>query len=54
MLVPVGGFTMLLASVWAMRQTDLKLMLALTTVMALSLMVMLLGVGTPGGDRRRR
>ena len=27
-LVPVGGFTMLLASVWAMRQTDLKLMLA--------------------------
>ena len=34
-LVPVGGFTMLLASVWAMRQTDLKLMLAYTTVMAL-------------------
>ena len=46
-LVPVGGFTMLLASVWALRQTDLKLMLAYTTVMALSLMVMLLGVGTP-------
>ena len=37
-LVPVGGFTMLLASIWAMRQTDLKLMLAYTTVMALSLM----------------
>ena len=46
-LVPVGGFTMILASVWAMRQTDLKLMLAFTTVMGLSLMVMLLGVGTP-------
>ncbi len=46
-LVPVGGFTMLLASVWAMRQTDLKLMLAYTTVMGLSMMVMLLGVGTP-------
>ncbi len=46
-LVPVGGFTMLLAAVWAMRQTDLKLMLAFTTVMALSLMVMLLGLGTP-------
>ena len=46
-LVPVGGFTMLLASVWAMRQTDLKLMLAFTTVMALSAMVMLLGIGTP-------
>jgi multicomponent Na+:H+ antiporter subunit A len=45
-LVPVGGFTMLMASVWAMRQTDLKLMLAYTTVMALSLMVMLLGIGT--------
>ena len=46
-LVPVGGFTMLLASVWAMRQTDLKLMLAYTTVMALGLMTMLLGIGTP-------
>ena len=46
-LVPVGGFTMLLASVWAMRQTDLKLMLAYTTVMALGLMAMLLGLGTP-------
>ena len=34
-LLPVGGFTMLLGSVWAMRQTDLKLMLAYTTVMAL-------------------
>jgi multicomponent Na+:H+ antiporter subunit A len=45
-LVAVGGFTMILASVWAMRQTDLKLMLAFTTVMGLSLMVMLLGVGT--------
>ena len=46
-LVPVGGFTMLLASVWAMRQTDLKLMLAYTTVMALALMTMLIGIGTP-------
>ncbi len=46
-LVPVGGFTMLLASVWAMRQTDLKLMLAYTTVMALGLITMLIGVGTP-------
>jgi multicomponent Na+:H+ antiporter subunit A len=45
-LVAGGGFTMILASVWAMRQTDLKLMLAFTTVMGLSLMVMLLGVGT--------
>ena len=45
--MPVGGFTMLLASVWAMRQTDLKLMLAYTTVMALGLMTMLIGIGTP-------
>lgn len=46
-LTPVGGFTMILASVWALRQTDLKLMLAYTTVMGLSLMTMLLGTGSP-------
>ncbi|MBA3325135.1 MAG: DUF4040 domain-containing protein [Rhodobacteraceae bacterium] len=46
-LAPVGGFTMLLASVWAMRQTDLKMMLAYTTVMALGTITMLLGVSTP-------
>ncbi|MEM8569573.1 MAG: hydrogen gas-evolving membrane-bound hydrogenase subunit E [Pseudomonadota bacterium] len=44
-LVPVGAFTMILASVWAMRQTDLKLMLAYTTVMGLSMITMLLGLG---------
>ncbi len=42
-LVPVGAFTMVLTSVWAMRQTDLKLMLAFTTVMGLSMITMLLG-----------
>ena len=46
-LVPVGAFTMILASVWAMRQTDLKLMLAFTTIMGLSVITMLLGVSTP-------
>ena len=46
-LMPVGGFTMLLASVWAMRQTDLKMMLAYTTVMALGAITMLLGAATP-------
>jgi multicomponent Na+:H+ antiporter subunit A len=46
-LAPVGGFTMVLASVWAMRQTDLKLMLAYTTVMGLGAMTMLLGMGSP-------
>ncbi len=45
-LIPFGAFTMILASVWAMRQTDLKLMLAFTTVMGLSMMTMLLGVST--------
>ena len=46
-LIPIGAFTMILASVWAMRQTDLKLMLAYTTVMGLSAMTMLLGASTP-------
>jgi multicomponent Na+:H+ antiporter subunit A len=46
-LVPVGAFTMLLASVWAMRQTDMKMMLAYTTVMALGTITMLLGTATP-------
>jgi multicomponent Na+:H+ antiporter subunit A len=46
-LVPVGAFTMVLSSVWAMRQTDLKLMLAYTTVMGLGAMTMLIGMGSP-------
>jgi multicomponent Na+:H+ antiporter subunit A len=46
-LVSGGALTMLLGAVWAMRQTDLKLMLAQTTVMALGLMTMLIGIGTP-------
>jgi multicomponent Na+:H+ antiporter subunit A len=46
-LTLTGGFTMVLASVWAMRQTDLKLMLAYTTVMGLSVITMLLGASTP-------
>ena len=41
-----GGITMLLGAVWALRQTDLKLMMAHTTVMALGALVMLIGVGT--------
>ncbi|MBB4285086.1 hydrogen gas-evolving membrane-bound hydrogenase subunit E [Roseospira goensis] len=46
-LTLVGAVTMLLASVWALRQTDLKLMLAYTTVMALGALVMFLGGGHP-------
>ncbi|MFA5538338.1 MAG: hydrogen gas-evolving membrane-bound hydrogenase subunit E [Gemmobacter sp.] len=41
-----GGATMLLGAVWALRQTDLKLLMAHTTVMALGLLVLLLGLGS--------
>ncbi|TPE52278.1 DUF4040 domain-containing protein [Amaricoccus solimangrovi] len=46
LLVPVGAVTMILGSVWAARQTDMKLMLAQTTLMGLSALVMLIGLGT--------
>ncbi len=46
-LAPVGGLTMALSAVWALRQPDLKMMLAFTTVTALGMMTMLIGVGTP-------
>jgi multicomponent Na+:H+ antiporter subunit A len=45
-LVSGGTVTMLLGAVWAMRQADLKLMLAQTTVMALGLVTLLLGIGS--------
>ncbi len=48
-LTPIGALTMILASVWAMRQTDLKMMLAYTTVMALGTITLMLGTGTPEG-----
>ena len=51
-LVPVGAFTMLLASVWALRQTDMKLMLAYTTVMALEHHDHAARHLEPDGDRR--
>jgi len=41
-LTLVGGTTAVLASIWALRQTDLKLTLAYTTVMALGTLVMFL------------
>jgi multicomponent Na+:H+ antiporter subunit A len=46
-LTIVGAVTMIWASVLALRQTDLKLMLAYTTVMALGALMMFLG-----GDSR--
>ncbi len=46
-LTVVGAITAVLASVWALRQTDLKLMLAYTTVMALGTLTMFLGGASP-------
>jgi len=46
-LTLAGAATMLLGSIWAMRQTDLKQMLAYTTLMALGTATMFLGGGTP-------
>ena len=40
-----GGVTLVIGAVLALRQTDLKLMLAYTTVASLGLMVMLTGIG---------
>ncbi len=46
-----GGATLLTGAVLALRQTDLKLMLAQTTVASLGLLVMLVGIGTDGAIR---
>jgi multicomponent Na+:H+ antiporter subunit A len=45
-LVTVGAVTLLWGALAALRQTDLKLMLAQTTVASLGLLVLLLGIGT--------
>ncbi len=46
-ILPVfGAATLIVGALLAMRQTDLKLMLAYTTVASLGLLVMLTGVGT--------
>jgi multicomponent Na+:H+ antiporter subunit A len=42
-----GAVTMLFAAILAFRQRDLKLILAYSTISALGIMVMLLGLGTP-------
>ncbi|MGF1552899.1 MAG: hydrogen gas-evolving membrane-bound hydrogenase subunit E [Paracoccaceae bacterium] len=46
LLTLFGATTMLIGSVWALRQSDLKQMLAHTTVMGLGTIVMFLGGGT--------
>lgn len=46
-VAPVGGATMLLGSLLALRSTDLKRILAYSTVGALGTLTLLLGLGTP-------
>jgi len=45
-LVVAGGFTTVFASVLAIRQTDIKQVLAYTTLMALGALTMFIGAGT--------
>jgi multicomponent Na+:H+ antiporter subunit A len=47
LLLGVGGATMLIGAYLALRHTDLKRILAYSTVSALGTLVFLLGVGTP-------
>jgi multicomponent Na+:H+ antiporter subunit A len=47
LLQGVGGLTLLLGAWLALRQTDLKRLLAYSTVASLGAMVLLIGVGTP-------
>ncbi len=42
-----GGATMLIGAVWALFQTDLKKILAYTTISALGVLVFFIGIGTP-------
>lgn len=47
LIVSAGGITMLSAALRSIRETDLKKVLAFSTVSALGTMVFLLGLGTP-------
>ena len=49
-LVLLGGFTMLLGAIRALRQYDLKLVLAFGTVSQLGMLVMLFGMADPALD----
>lgn len=50
-VVPVGMITMVAASVLALQETDLKRILAYSTLGALGALVMLLGLGTPSAAK---
>jgi len=45
-LVSFGSITLLWGATWALKQTDMKQMLAQTTVASLGLLVILIGIGT--------
>ncbi len=45
-LVAFGSITLLWGATWALKQTDMKQMLAQTTVASLGLLVVLIGIGT--------
>ena len=47
LLMVFGGATLIAGAILALRNTDLKLMLAQTTVASLGLLVFLIGIGTP-------
>jgi len=46
LLVSIGGFTMVYGALMALTNTDMKKVLAYTTISALGIMVLLLGIGT--------
>jgi multicomponent Na+:H+ antiporter subunit A len=46
-LTSIGGFTMITGAFLAIQYTDLKKILAYTTISALGVMVFLIGIGTP-------
>jgi multicomponent Na+:H+ antiporter subunit A len=46
-LTLVGGLTMLTGALWALFQTDLKKILAYTTISALGVLVFSIGIGSP-------
>jgi multicomponent Na+:H+ antiporter subunit A len=47
LITPVGAFTAVMGAVLALRQTDLKLVLAYSTISALGIMTMSLGMSMP-------
>jgi multicomponent Na+:H+ antiporter subunit A len=47
LVIPAGALTMLVGAYLALRETDLKRLLAYTTVSALGTLTLLLGIGTP-------